>query len=140
MATLERLLAVLGTVDIHRRIQFCQIGRGRLRDLHDVELVLVGVGLEVGAITVEHAAIDHATPDGLAHDLVEDLLIDGGIKEAAASVLGFPGLRAEACRAPGQMEVQLACAAEQARQEPGSRDSPQTAKLLYRANGLQLVH
>ncbi|SAK60008.1 hypothetical protein AWB83_02208 [Caballeronia ptereochthonis] len=84
---LQRLLALRGTVRIDCRIQPGQIRRRRLCHLQLIELVLVGVGLQMRAVAVQHSAIDHAVPDCLAHDLVEDLLIHRRVDEASSAIL-----------------------------------------------------
>jgi hypothetical protein len=52
----EGLFTVCGTICIDRGIQRGQIRRRRLLNLYQIELPLVGVGLQVGAVGVEQAA------------------------------------------------------------------------------------
>jgi len=80
-------LAVRGAVLGDRRIERRQILLGFHSDLGQVVLVLVGVGLQVGRVGVEHRPRHQLVAHRQFHDLVEDLLIDRALGETPPPVL-----------------------------------------------------
>ena len=78
-------------VGVDGRLQFCQVSGRGLGDLMQIMPVLVGIGLQVGAVAVKDPSADQAVFDGLFHDGVEDLLLDAGAGKAPAPVLGERG-------------------------------------------------
>lgn len=65
-----------GTIGIDGRIKRVPIVGPRLGNDALVVAVLVGVGLEVGSVGVEHRAVDEPFADRLLDDPINDLLRD----------------------------------------------------------------
>ncbi len=84
---LQRLLAVGGAVLLDRRVEIVPVVGARLGHNGHVELRLVGVGLEMRRVGIEHRAVDQAGPDRLLDDPVEDRLRYCLVLVAAATVL-----------------------------------------------------
>lgn len=87
----QRLLARGGPLGIHRGVQFGQVGRRRLLDLHKFVMALVGVRLQVRAVGIEHAPADQPVFDRLLDNGVEDRLLDPCPGKAAATILAQRG-------------------------------------------------
>ena len=83
----QRLLAVFGAVLLDRGIQRVPVIRTRLGDHRRVVAVLVGVGLQVCRVGIEHGAIDQSLGNGLLHDCIEDGLRNARIVVAPPPVL-----------------------------------------------------
>ena len=71
---LQWLPAVRHAVGLHRRVQRLPIVGARLRRLHLVVAVLVGIGLEMGRVGIQHDTIHQPVTDRLLHDPVEETI------------------------------------------------------------------
>lgn len=69
------------------RIQISPVVGARFGDHLDIVFALVGIGLQVGRVRVEHRAINKAGRDRLFDDAVEDRLRHAGIVVATPPVL-----------------------------------------------------
>jgi len=62
-----------------------------LLDLDKFEVALVGTGLQVRAVRVEHTAANELLLKGLLDDAIEDALLDVRARKAASTVLAEGG-------------------------------------------------
>ena len=76
-----------GAVGVNGCVERAPVIGTRLGDDLEVVFVLVGVGLQVRGVGVEHPALDETPIKRLLDDGVENVLRDGGVVEAAAAVL-----------------------------------------------------
>lgn len=83
----QRCKAVGGAVDLHRPVEIAPPLGARLGHRRPVEAVLVGAGLQMSAVGVEHRAVDQAVIDRLLDYPVEDVLRHRGVVEAPPPVL-----------------------------------------------------
>ena len=74
-------------VRVNGGFQLGQVAAGRLLDLFFLELVLVGAGLQMRRVRVQHPAVNQLASYPLLHDLVEDLLIDRALGKTPPPIL-----------------------------------------------------
>ena len=128
LGRLERLLAMLVPIRIDRPVQIVPIVGPRLGNQLQVVFALVGIGLEMRAVGIEHRPIHQAMADRLLDDGVEYVLGHTRIGEASPPALA-QGRGIE--HAIGQLQAQ----------EPaiGHVDRDLAHQLPFRANAEQVA-
>lgn len=83
--------AVRCTVFVDGCVQFGEVVHWGLLYYVYLVFVLIGIGLEVGAVRIKHATTDESVLNGLFDNGIEDRLVNVGINKAPTVVLGEGG-------------------------------------------------